>query len=336
MKQILFGLLFGILMIPAIFSGAMAEEPESAKIEGPGPFTCHGPNGEFLEPKYAIIEGAYFNNLPADREDCYATIDRGIALCEENTRFEAEHDNQNYAGCLPIFEKRARECAESFREQRYKCDVGSVASGGDGGSGPGGESTNAQAAEDALGLSGEQRLQIQEILAAEGFDPGGAGGAFGPRTRAAIREWQAAAGAQATGYLTEQQTRALLEGEAEADESASGAGALEGKGNWGLKSEDRVSYTCTESGDSSAVVTWAGRCVGGVPDGEGVARNAEFEASGSIAEGKAVGRWVQRIADGRVEVGSYVDGKKNGRWETTYPDGLVLPSCYRAGERVDC
>ena len=107
MKRILPVVVLGALVAPAGFSGAVAEEPETAKIEGFHQFTCHSPDGEMLEPKYRHIEGIYFDNLPADREDCYAAVDHGIALCEENTRFEAEHDNQKYAGCLPIFEEKA-------------------------------------------------------------------------------------------------------------------------------------------------------------------------------------------------------------------------------------
>ena len=44
---------------------------------------------------------------------------------------------------------------------------------------------------------------------ADGFDPGGADGLFGPRTRAAIRSWQSARGARSTGYLDGSQVEAL-------------------------------------------------------------------------------------------------------------------------------
>ena len=43
--------------------------------------------------------------------------------------------------------------------------------------------------------------QIQRGLEAAGFDPGGADGLFGPRTRTAIRRWQTSRGSRATGYL---------------------------------------------------------------------------------------------------------------------------------------
>lgn len=57
------------------------------------------------------------------------------------------------------------------------------------------------AREEGLGLNRAGRGQIQQGLRSEGFDPGGADGQFGPRTRAAIRNWQSARGARGTGYL---------------------------------------------------------------------------------------------------------------------------------------
>ena len=60
---------------------------------------------------------------------------------------------------------------------------------------------NGQVVEEGLGLDRSARREIQEGLQAQGFDPGGADGMFGPRTRAAIRSWQSSQGARATGYL---------------------------------------------------------------------------------------------------------------------------------------
>ena len=60
---------------------------------------------------------------------------------------------------------------------------------------------NGPVVEDGLGLDRTARREIQEGLEAAGFDPGGADGMFGPRTRTAIRSWQTSRGARATGYL---------------------------------------------------------------------------------------------------------------------------------------
>ena len=60
---------------------------------------------------------------------------------------------------------------------------------------------NGPVVEDGLGLDRAARRQVQEGLQAAGYDPGGADGMFGPRTRSAIRSWQTSRGARATGYL---------------------------------------------------------------------------------------------------------------------------------------
>ena len=60
---------------------------------------------------------------------------------------------------------------------------------------------NGHVVEEGLGLDRAVWRQIQEGLQAAGFDPGGADGLFGPRTRSAIRSWQTSRGARATGYL---------------------------------------------------------------------------------------------------------------------------------------
>ena len=83
----------------------------------------------------------------------------------------------------------------------------------------------AQAAEGALGLTREQRSQIQEALAARGFDVGPADGSFGPRTREAIRAWQhgytsgMSGDEGATGYLNTIQAQLLLGGSGESRRS---------------------------------------------------------------------------------------------------------------------
>ena len=48
---------------------------------------------------------------------------------------------------------------------------------------------NGPVVEEALGLDRAARRLIQEELRSAGFDPGGADGLFGPRTRRAIRNW---------------------------------------------------------------------------------------------------------------------------------------------------
>ncbi len=58
------------------------------------------------------------------------------------------------------------------------------------------------ASEAGLDLDRSTRRLIQQGLRNEGFAPGMPDGLFGPRTRAAIREWQQSRGASPTGYVT--------------------------------------------------------------------------------------------------------------------------------------
>ncbi len=73
-----------------------------------------------------------------------------------------------------------------------------------------GASAAAAATEDALGLSRDDRRRVQSGLKEAGFDPGAPDGFFGPRTRAALRSWQAEKGIEGTGYLTREQADALI------------------------------------------------------------------------------------------------------------------------------
>ncbi|HMR34001.1 MAG TPA: peptidoglycan-binding protein [Geminicoccaceae bacterium] len=75
------------------------------------------------------------------------------------------------------------------------------------------ESTEAEsgpaAAEEAMGLTREQRMAVQQALGRIGYDLGRPDGAFGPMTRKAIASWQQASNQDPTGYLTPDQLAKL-------------------------------------------------------------------------------------------------------------------------------
>ena len=127
MKRILFALLLGVLMVPATFSGAMAAQAEIGDFHR---FECNTPDGKRLKPKFGNIDGVLYVDLPAQSKDCHAAVIRRIALCGQNTSFTSNTQNQEYAGCLPIFEKQARECEVFFRNERAKCDTGAAGAAG--------------------------------------------------------------------------------------------------------------------------------------------------------------------------------------------------------------
>ena len=68
---------------------------------------------------------------------------------------------------------------------------------------------DASAVEASLPLDRSTRRLIQRGLRNEGFNPGTPDGLFGPRTRAAIRDWQQSRGASPTGYLNRAEAELL-------------------------------------------------------------------------------------------------------------------------------
>ena len=113
-RMLVVGFTFLILAPPG-FSAAWAAE---ARIEG-FMFECRAPDGKKLKPKFGDVDGTLFIDLPNQRGDCIATVDRGM-----NTSFISNTRDREYAGCLPIFEQQAKLCAAHFRDERPKCNAG--------------------------------------------------------------------------------------------------------------------------------------------------------------------------------------------------------------------
>jgi len=63
---------------------------------------------------------------------------------------------------------------------------------------------------DEAGMSGADRLRVQETLRRLGYYQGQADGIFGPLTRAAIRRFQSEIGATSTGRLTAEEASRLV------------------------------------------------------------------------------------------------------------------------------
>jgi len=59
-------------------------------------------------------------------------------------------------------------------------------------------------------MSPADRRQVQTALHRLGYDPGPVDGLFGPTTRAAIRRFQQAIGAEATGVITADEANRLV------------------------------------------------------------------------------------------------------------------------------
>ncbi len=86
--------------------------------------------------------------------------------------------------------------------------------------------TPAEARRNERRLSAAERDLLQKALRWEGFYQGAIDGDFGPGTRGAMRDWQAANGHEATGILTTRQRSDLIEGY-RADFAALGLGTVD-------------------------------------------------------------------------------------------------------------
>ena len=198
------------------------------------------------------------------------------------------------------------------------------------------------------GLTREERMGVQQGLAALGFDAGPADGMFGPRTRSAIGEWQQAKGLEATGYLSREEAEVLAAAGAESREQPAsretaepaesrnqvlyfaaagpkcaelGSNLGEGDGCWEEIPSQTGCFVWTTSYLSYRIEDWTGECSGDTAHGRGSLSSVSVRyegdtvtTTGVIMHGKRNGHWVWRFSNGRVQEGPYVDGKKHGHW----------------------
>lgn len=198
--------------------------------------------------------------------------------------------------------------------------------------------------EKALALGRDERRRIQSCLKAQGHDSGPADGVFGPRTRAAIRGWQAAKGedAPATGHLTRAHADTLLSAfqVAGSGKQAGAPGAV-----CPGKESDEGDEGCWREVDSrpgcwmwnpypqyESTVTWSGGCVGGKASGKGKAvwrwrkdgdkewKTTSFEAPYRDGKGQD-GHWFITYSNGTTAKGPQVEGERHGRWTIRYLSG---------------
>ena len=175
------------------------------------------------------------------------------------------------------------------------------------------------------GLTREERMQVQQGLAALGFDAGPADGLFGPRTRSAIGEWQQAKGLEATGYLSREEAEVLAAAGAESREQPASREAAEpaGSRNEGLYFA-AAGPKCAELGSNIGegdhcweeipsqpgcfvwtirsvhrrVEDWTGGCSGDTAHGRGTLSYARVSSgtvtltgTGALMHGKSTGHW---------------------------------------------
>ena len=180
--------------------------------------------------------------------------------------------------------------------------------------------------EASLHLERKARERIQIGLWSLGFNPGSPDGRFGQRTRKAIREWQAARGEKATGYLDAASAKSL------ADAAPDVSSPI-----W-LTAQNQPCKVWNPKPEPGEVLTWSGGCVAGKASGAGYmvwrGNYGESIYEGEYRNGKrhGLGSWVQEEGGHRYE-GKWHDGKRHGQGLSTWADGTRYEGEYRDGKR---
>ena len=81
------------------------------------------------KPQFGDIDGAYFLDMPAQRDQCIETVKRKIHGCSINTGFASNTEAERYPGCESIFAEQGKACAVFYQEEMAKCDIGSAEAG---------------------------------------------------------------------------------------------------------------------------------------------------------------------------------------------------------------
>ena len=212
----------------------------------------------------------------------------------------------------------------------------------------GGTDDCAEAEERKLGLDQAARRRIQWCLKRKGFDPEPLDGQFHPRTREAIRHWQATRRQdqrEATGYLVQGEPDALLASCPVAHVSpvctGSEGNAGSPSGCWQELANQLGCYVWNPRPQPEATASWSGGCVDGKASGTGNItwrwrqgggwKNSSAE--GELRDGGFHGHWIHRQANGDVWEGPYVDSAPHGRHVQRGTRGRNW-SCWKQGERV--
>ena len=200
-------------------------------------------------------------------------------------------------------------------------------------------------------LDRETRVRVQRALAAQGFDPGHPDGAFGPRTRGAIRSWQQATGHAASGELTGGQVEQLLSaagspGSAPGDLHGSIAfSQLDGGGYafgiaWNAQGREAARRSAVEEcgrrggGAGCSEAGWFRNACGAIAIGDRNGYGTGWGTTNGEAESSALSRCQSANRDCQVAMSRCVDGQyKKHQTAAPKPAG---PMCAGMSKGSEC
>ena len=139
----------------------------------------------------------------ADEALVRAQVERQKAETEAKQKAEAEAKQKAESSTREVAEAEARQKVEAEAKQKSDAEAAAAAA-------IAADKKTSEAAEVALRLTPLDRQRVQVALTALGFDTRGNDGAFGPRSRDMITNWQKARNQPATGFLNGAQNQALL------------------------------------------------------------------------------------------------------------------------------
>lgn len=199
-------------------------------------------------------------------------------------------------------------------------------------------------------LDREMRVRVQRALAAQGFDPGHPDGAFGPRTRGAIRSWQQANGHAASGELTGGQVEQLLSaavspGSAPGDLHGSIAFSQLGDGGyafgiaWNAQGREEARRSAVEEcgrrggGGGCSEAGWFRNACGAIAIGDGNGYGTGWGETDGEAESSALSNCRSANRNCQVAMSRCVDRQYKEHEMARKPAG---PICAGAAEGAKC
>ena len=246
-------------------------------------------------------------------------------MCRENTNFESNTKNREFAGCLPIFKEQAKSCVGHFEFERGKCGAG----------GPGPDDTAASGKKDKQG----QEAEPEDSYTVDPVD----------RTMEVAKRTNVRAG-PGTGYdvlgtlepgvgvrvTGEVRGRDWVRVDLREDGGAAfvyapllkemePAAPLKPFGpNW-IIAENQLCQLWNPYPEPGETVTWSGACLDGKASGEGreVWRSSKGESvfEGSVEAGKNHGHGTYTSASGSRYEGEWragCFGERDGKWAALF------------------